>query len=76
MAQPALDVFHPVFALLENLRVRLKFNERAVRLLCLAGVFLFQFAGLELRLRKLAVAMAPRQEELGQCVHRLGADAV
>ena len=76
MPQPALDVFQPVFAVLENLRVRLKLDERAVRLLRPARVLLFQFADLETRLGEFAVAMAADIKMFRQRVDRLGADAV
>ena len=41
MPQPALDVFQLVFAVLEDFRVRLEFDERAVRLLRFAGGLFF-----------------------------------
>ncbi len=76
MPQPSLDVFQLELAVLENVRVRLKLDERAIGLLRFAGVFLFQFADLEARLRKLAVAMAPDEKVFRQRIDRLGADAI
>src|SRR3569833_824479 len=71
MAQAALDVFEAEFAVLENLRVLLEFNERAVGLLRLALVFLLQPALLEGGLGEFAIAMTARHENLRERIHRL-----
>ena len=74
--QPALNVLQLVCALLEDSFVRLKLDERAVRLFRLAGVFFLQLANLETRLGKLAIAMAAHEKVFRQRVDGFRADAV
>src|ERR1035437_6550565 len=76
MAQPPLDVLETKLAVLENFRVTLELDERAVRLLRFAGIFLFQLTDFERRLGKFTVAMAADKKVFRQRIHRLRADAV
>ena len=69
-------IFQLEFAALENIRVRLEFDEGAVGFLGFAGGFLLQLADLEAGLGKFAVAMAADEEILGEGVDGLGAHAV
>ena len=76
VAQPTLDELRLELALLEDDRVRLELDERAVGLLGLALVLLLELALLEGRLGELTVTMAPHRKLLRQRVDGLGADAV
>ena len=76
MPQPTLDVFQPIFAVFENIRVRFELDERPVRLFRLAGVFFLQFADFKTRPGKFPVTMAAHKKVFRQRIDRLRADAV
>src|ERR1035441_4702810 len=76
MPQSALDVFQPKSAVLEDFRVRLKLDERAVRFFRLAGVLFLQLADLKTRLGELAVAMAAHEKVFRQRIDGFRPDSV
>ena len=76
MPQSPFDVFLAECTLFENLRVLFEFNERAIRFLCLALVFLLQLALLERSFGEFTLPMAAHKKEFGKRIHRLGAHAV
>ena len=77
MPQAPLDVLGEELDFLENLRVRLEADERAVRLVRgLALLLVLELALLEGGLDEFAFAKAADKELLRERVDRLGADAV
>jgi hypothetical protein len=76
MAQPTLDVLGAELDFLEDGRVWLEFNQRAIRVGVLAFLFVLEFALLERGLDELAFAMATDEKIFGERVDGFGANAV